>query len=121
MGFLAMNAARIKVTMGPSSSESRNQLSPLRFLPWARPALVGAIPQVTVGVGEVTRLPPQKVWWAGFTTSATGVLRLQHHPGQPPPGGRQERGQPMRFHRATQAYLARRIAGGKSKGRSSGA
>ncbi len=37
-----MNATRMNVATGPSSSDSRNQTRPLRFFPWARPALMSA-------------------------------------------------------------------------------
>ena len=40
--YFSQKATRNNVAIGPKSSEMRNQLRPLRFFPWAIPALINA-------------------------------------------------------------------------------
>ena len=51
-GSFSHTATKMKVAIGPSSSESRNQFKPLRFFPWASPALIRErVPQPTAYSG----------------------------------------------------------------------
>ncbi len=53
-GSLSHSATRTNVAIGPSSNESRNQFKPLRFFPWASPALMRErVPQPTTYSGAL--------------------------------------------------------------------
>src|ERR1700754_1358054 len=82
----------IRVAMGPRIRDSRNQSTPLRFLPWASPALMRArVPQPTnqgagVEVKAVKGSMERSCSWAGFVgrrwaqTVGFGLHRLERNP-----------------------------------------